>query len=76
MDTSWFEEIWETARVFVSNPARLSASAICMIVYVTAFCRVFSKAGFSPFLGLLAIPPLTFAAPIYLAFAKWPQKKG
>ena len=74
MELTWIEHTWNSVRTFLSDPTNLSVSAVCMILYVAAFCRVFSKAGMSPLLGLLAIPPLTVVAPFYLAIAKWPKK--
>jgi magnesium-transporting ATPase (P-type) len=46
------------------------------ILYVIAFCKIFSKAGYNWALGLLMLVPFaSIIIPLYLGFAKWPIEK-
>ena len=48
-------------------------TAIIGSLVVLPYCKIFSKAGFSGWLGLTQIiPVLNFIMLFYLAFAKWP----
>ncbi|MBC9786219.1 hypothetical protein H1S01_17285 [Heliobacterium chlorum] len=50
---------------------------IVFIISVIAFWKIFSKAGFSPWMSLLMlVPVINFIAFLYLAFADWPALKG
>lgn len=43
------------------------------IIYVIAFCKIFSKAGYSWALGLLMLVPIAnFIMPLILGFGQWP----
>ena len=47
------------------------------ILYVIAFCKIFSKAGYNWALGLLMLVPFAnVIIPLYLGFAKWPIEKA
>jgi hypothetical protein len=46
---------------------------ILAVVQIVAFCKIFSKAGFSWALGLLMLVPIAnIIITLYLAFADWP----
>jgi hypothetical protein len=50
---------------------------IVAVVIVIPFWRICAKAGYSPWLGLLAVVPLVNLFLIYfLAFSEWPSQKG
>ncbi|MBC9786723.1 hypothetical protein H1S01_19980 [Heliobacterium chlorum] len=50
---------------------------IMAIVSIVAFWKIFSKAGFSPWMSLLMlVPVINFIAFLYLAFADWPALKN
>lgn len=43
------------------------------ILYVVAFCKIFSKAGYHWAMGLLMLVPIAnFVMPLVLAFGQWP----
>jgi len=43
------------------------------ILYVVAFCKIFSKAGYSWALGLLMLVPIAnIIMPLVLGFGQWP----
>ena len=66
----------EDLAAFFQSTNGMIVAAIVVLLHTFAFCRIFSKAGFSPMLGFLVfIPPVTFVLPFYLAFAPWPQDK-
>ena len=49
---------------------------IITIIQIVAFCRIFSKAGFSWVLGLLMLVPIAnIVMFFYLAFAEWPIQR-
>ena len=49
---------------------------IITIIQIVAFCRIFSKAGFSWALGLLMLVPIAnIVITLYLAFADWPIQR-
>ena len=49
---------------------------ILAIIQIVAFCKIFSKAGFSWALGLLMIVPIAnIIITLYLAFAEWPIER-
>ena len=46
------------------------------VVQILAFCKIFSKAGFSWALGLLMLVPIAnIVMFFYLAFAEWPIQR-
>jgi hypothetical protein len=52
------------------------ASLGILVLRVWAFCRIFSKVGYSWAFGLLTVIPLVhFVVPIILGFSKWPLEK-
>jgi hypothetical protein len=49
------------------------AVVLVLILIAWPFCRIFRRAGFSAWLGLLCVIPLVnIVAVCYLAFAEWP----
>jgi hypothetical protein len=49
---------------------------IITIIQILAFCKIFSKAGFSWALGLLMLVPIAnIVMFLYLAFAEWPIQR-
>ena len=43
------------------------------VLYVVAFCKIFSKAGYHWAMGLLMLVPIAnFIMPLVLAFGQWP----
>ena len=49
---------------------------IITIIQIVAFCRIFSKAGFSWALGLLMLVPIAnIIMFLFLAFAEWPIQR-
>ena len=62
--------------VFVIVLAVVLASALGTILVVWAYCRIFSKAGFSWAMGLLMLVPLAnVLVPFILAFSDWPIQR-
>jgi len=56
--------------------AILLVSVLGTILLVWAYCRIFSKAGFSWAMGLLMLVPLVNAfVPFILAFSDWPVQR-
>ncbi len=56
--------------------AALLVGGVGTILLVWAYCRVFSKAGFSWAMGLLMLVPLANAfVPFILAFSEWPIQR-
>jgi hypothetical protein len=46
---------------------------IIAVIQIVAFCKIFSKAGYSWALGLLMLVPIAnIIITLYLAFAEWP----
>jgi hypothetical protein len=51
----------------------LGLLVVTLVVLAIAFWKISSKAGFSPFLGLLMlVPVVNLGAALYIAFAAWP----
>lgn len=49
---------------------------IIAVIQIVAFCKIFSKAGYSWALGLLMLVPIANIIIIfYLAFAEWPIQR-
>ena len=49
---------------------------VIAVIQIVAFCKIFSKAGFSWALGLLMIVPIAnIIITLYLAFAEWPIER-
>jgi len=49
---------------------------IITVIQIIAFCKIFSKAGFSWVLGLLMLVPIAnIVMFFYLAFAEWPIQR-
>ena len=50
---------------------------IIAVIQIVAFCKIFSKAGYSWALGLLMLVPIANVIMIffYLAFAEWPIQR-
>jgi UPF0716 family protein affecting phage T7 exclusion len=49
---------------------------IITVIQIIAFCKIFSKAGFSWALGLLMLVPIAnIIMFFYLAFAEWPIQR-
>jgi hypothetical protein len=49
---------------------------IITVIQILAFCKIFSKAGFSWALGLLMLVPIAnIVMFFYLAFAEWPIQR-
>ncbi len=58
------------------GPQELLVIFVVALVVVWPCCRICSKAGFPPFLGLLALfPVVNFGLLLYVAFAEWPALK-
>jgi hypothetical protein len=56
--------------------AILLVSVLGTVLLVWAYCRIFSKAGFSWAMGLLMLVPLVNAfIPFILAFSDWPVQR-
>jgi hypothetical protein len=54
----------------------LVVAAICAIIVIIPFWKIFSKAGFfAPFSLLMAVPVVNVLVLYYVAFAKWPVMK-
>ena len=72
------ETLSRAAPVFVGIFALfvVLASLIVSILMVWAYCRIFSKAGYSWALGLLMLVPIAnIIMPFILAFGNWPIYK-
>ena len=53
------------------------ASLSVSILYVVAYCKIFSKAGFHWAMGLLMLVPIAnLIMPLVLAFGQWPILEG
>ena len=49
---------------------------VIAVIQIVAFCKIFSKAGFSWALGLLMLVPIAnIIITLYLAFAEWPIER-
>lgn len=49
---------------------------VIAIIQIVAFCKIFSKAGYSWALGLLMLVPIAnIVIILYLAFAEWPIER-
>jgi hypothetical protein len=49
---------------------------IIAVIQIVAFCKIFSKAGYSWALGLLMLVPIAnIIITLYLAFAEWPIER-
>lgn len=53
---------------------QLVMAAVVVAVVIYPFMRIFRKAGFSPWLGVLMLVPLVnWGMLLFLAFARWPS---
>ena len=65
----------ETFTAF-QDPMWLAIAAFAFLVFVLAGCRVFSKAGYHPLVGLLFFVPLVnLGVFLFLAFSRWPIQR-
>jgi hypothetical protein len=49
---------------------------VIAVIQIVAFCKIFSKAGYSWALGLLMLVPIAnIIITLYLAFAAWPIER-
>lgn len=59
-----------------TRPVLVASVAVGVLAYVLAWCRVFSKAGYSSVIGLFAIlPPMAFVFPFVLGFLRSPADR-
>ena len=60
----------------VGKPELAVIGLLFLVVLVLAFWKIFKKAGFSPWLGLLMLVPfVNFLSLCFLAFSDWPALK-
>ena len=69
-----YQKFLDDAVVFAKSDTGMITLGVVALVYLLAFCRICSRVGFSPFLGLVfLLPPFTFLLPLALGF--WPSPK-
>ena len=61
--------------VSLPGPLELVVIALVLLVIILPYWKIFSKAGFPGWLGLLMATPLNVILLFYLAFAKWPLER-
>lgn len=67
------DSLLDSILAFFETKLGIATLALSALIYVFAWCRLFSKAGFHGALGLLTlVPPLFVFLPLFLAFAAWP----
>lgn len=67
------ESLLDQILPFFGTKTGIATLVLAALIYVFAWCRLFSKAGFHGALGLLTlVPPLFVFLPLFLAFAAWP----
>jgi len=70
------ESLLDQILPFFETKTGIATLALAALIYVFAWCRLFSKAGFHGALGLLTlVPPLFVFLPLFLAFASWPADR-
>lgn len=61
---------------FLSETTVLLFGALVVLLYALTWCRIYSKAGFHPGLGLLMlVPGINLIAQAGLAFGTWPVER-
>lgn len=68
-------QLW-VEMLFATRPVLMAVITVALLAHVLAWCRVFSKAGYSSALGLLALlPPLVLVFPFVLGFVRTPTDR-
>ena len=69
----WLQALWKQATQEVGPTTYAIAGGLLLLVYVFAWCRIYSKAGQHPALGfLMLIPGLNVLMLLVFALGRWP----
>ena len=67
------QELWKHAREDVSATTYAIAGALCLLLYIFSWCRIYAKAGQHPALAfVMLIPGLNLIMLLVLALGRWP----